>query len=163
MGARESYIVTALTNRSLTSIGKFCDAGCEASFNQHTMAVTKDEQVPLKGTRDVMTGLQRVTIHILDRTTHQINHLHQVNGKENDIKYTHATAFSLVQDTWAKAFNRGYFNTWSGLTAKDIDKMTKSESTIKDHIAQSRKKYRSTITNKSSGEDQGHLHTVKEI
>ena len=126
------------------------------------MAVTKDEQVPLKGTRDIMTGLRRVTIHILDRTTHQSNHLHQVNGKENDIKYTHATAFSLVQDTWAKAFNRGYFNTWSGLTAKDIDKMTKSESTIKDHIAQSRKKYRSTITNKSSGEEQAHSDPVQE-
>ena len=103
------------------------------------MYVTKDEQVMLQGTMDVMIGLWRVPLQILDIPTHQSNRLHQVNDKENSIKYLHAAAFSLVQDTWGKSVNRGYFNTWPGLTAKDIHNTTKFESTIMGKIAQSRK------------------------
>ena len=99
-GGIESHIHTGLAHISTISIGKLCDAGCEASFNQHTMSVAKDEQVLLQGTRDVMTGLCRVPFQILDRTTHQSNRLHQVNGKENSIKYLHVEAFIPVQDTW---------------------------------------------------------------
>ena len=76
----------------------------------------------LQDTRYVITGLFRVPLQSLDRPTPQINHLHQVNGKENTIKYLHAAAFILVQDTCAKAVNRGYFDTWLGLTEKDIKK-----------------------------------------
>ena len=38
-----------------------------------------------------------------------------------------------------KSVKRGYFNTWHGLTEKDINKIPKAESTIKGHLAQSRK------------------------
>ena len=38
-----------------------------------------------------------------------------------------------------KDVNRGYFNTWPGLTAKDIHKMTKDEANIKGNLTQSRK------------------------
>ena len=41
--ARESHILPGLAYSSLISIGKLCDAGCEASFNQHNMVVTKDK------------------------------------------------------------------------------------------------------------------------
>ena len=112
------------------------------------MDVNKDKQVALKGTSDVMPGLWRVPIQRLDITTHQSNNLHQVNGKENAIKYLHAEDFSPVQDTWARAVNRGYFNTWPGLTAKDINKMPEAEATIKGHIVHIRKKSRSTTTKK---------------
>ena len=102
-GDREANILPGLAHISLIPIGKLGDTGCESIFNQHTMVVTKDEQVVLQGARDVMTGLWSVPIHILDITTHQSNHLNQVNGKENSIKFLHAAAFSSVQDTWAKA------------------------------------------------------------
>ena len=68
-GAREAHILSGLSHRSLISIVKLCDSGCESIFNQHTMAVTKDEHVLLQVTRDVMTGLWRVPIHILDIPT----------------------------------------------------------------------------------------------
>ena len=103
------------------------------------MAVTKDKQVVLQGTRDIITGFWRMPLQILDRPTHKSNHLHQVNVKENSIKYLHAAAFSLVQDTCSKDVNRGYFNTWPGITEKDINNMPKAEATIKGHLAQIRK------------------------
>ena len=98
------------------------------------MAVTKDKQVVLQGKRELMTGLWRVPLQIIYIPTNQNNNLHQVNGKENSIKYLHTAALIPVQDTWARAVNRGYFNTWPGLTEKDINKMTKAEATIKGYI-----------------------------
>ena len=60
---------------------------------------------------NAIKGLWRVSLQSLDRPTNQIKHLHQVNGKENFIKYLHTAVFSPVQDTWDKSVNRGYFNT----------------------------------------------------
>ena len=117
-GAREAQILQRLAHSYLSSIGNFFDSGCAASVNQHTMAVTKDKQVVLQGTMGVMTGLWRITLHSLDRPTHHINNLHQVNDKENAIKYPHAEAFNPIQDTWAISVDMGYFNTWPGLTEK---------------------------------------------
>ena len=88
--AREAHILPGLEHISLISIGKFCDYGCEASFNHHNMSDTKYEQVLLKGTRDIMTGLWRVPFQSLDISTNQRNQLHQFNGKEKSNKYLHA-------------------------------------------------------------------------
>ena len=81
-----------------------------------------------------MTGLCIVPLQILDRPYKKTNHLNQVNGKKNSILYLHAAAFSPVQDTWAKSVNRGYFKTWPELTEKDIQNITKYESTVKGHL-----------------------------
>ena len=104
------------------------------------MVVTKYEEVLFQGTRDIITGLWRVPLQSLYRSTNQSKHLHQVNGKDNDIKYLHEAAFIQVQYTWAKADNRYYLNKWTGITAKYIHKMTKADAIIKGHITQSRKK-----------------------
>ena len=98
------------------------------------MAVTKYEQVVLKGTRDVMAGLWRVNIQILDRPTHQSNHLHQVNGKEMSSSTYMRRHLSQYKTHEKKAVNRGYLNTCPGLTEKYINKMTKTEATIKGDI-----------------------------
>ena len=102
------------------------------------MVITKYKHIVLQGKRDVMAGLWRVPTQSLYRTTHQSNTIHQVNGKENDIIYLHAAKFSLVQDTWERSVNRGYFNTWTGLTEKYINNMPKAKATIKGHVLQSR-------------------------
>ena len=86
-----------------------------------------------------MTGLWRVPLQSLDRPANQSNNLNQVNGKESAIKYLHASEFIPVQGTWARSVNRGYFNTWPGITSKYINRMPKAESTIKVHLAQSMK------------------------
>ena len=100
--AREYHIISVLSYRSLLSIGKLCDAGCESNFDQHTIDVTKYDKIVLQGKNYGITGLWIVPLQILDRPTHQSNNIHQFNGKENSIKYLCAAAFSPVQDTWAK-------------------------------------------------------------
>ena len=59
---RKAHTLPGLSHSSLIYIGKLCDAGCEASFNQHNMAITKYKQVLLQGTRDIMTGLWRFSL-----------------------------------------------------------------------------------------------------
>ena len=54
---RGAHILPGLVHISLIYIGKMCDAGCESSFNQHNMVVTKYEEVLLECTRYVMIGL----------------------------------------------------------------------------------------------------------
>ena len=117
------------------------------------MAITKYKHTVLQGKRDVMAGLWRVPNQSLYRTTNQSNTIHQVNGKENDMLYLHAAEFSLVQDTWERSVNRGYFNTWTGLMEKYINKIPKSDSTIKGHHTQIRKHARSTTTKNNIGDE----------
>ena len=69
-GYREAHTPPGLPHSSLISIGKLCDSGCEASFNQNKMTVTKYKHVVLQGTRDVMKGLRIVPLHSLDRPTY---------------------------------------------------------------------------------------------
>ena len=68
--------------------------------------------------RYVMTSLWIVPLQSIDILTHQRNNILKVNGNYNSIKYMHAAEFSPVQDTWAKAVNCGYLNTWPLLTEK---------------------------------------------
>ena len=134
--ARESDTIPGIAHSSLIFIGKLCDSVCKSNFNQHTMAVTKYDKILLQCKRDEMTDLWRVPLQILDRATHQSNNIHQVNGKDNDIKYLHMAAFSPVQDTLTKAFKWGHFNIWPELMAKETNNMTNAEATTKGHLTQ---------------------------
>ena len=58
------------------------------------MSVTYNKQAVLQGTRDIITGLCRVTLQSLYITTQQNNNIHQVNGKETAINDIHAAYFS---------------------------------------------------------------------
>ena len=81
-GAREAQILQRLAHSYLSSIGDFFDSGCAASVNQHTMAVTKDKQVVLQGTRGIMKSLWRVPLQIFYISTQQSNNIYQINDKE---------------------------------------------------------------------------------
>ena len=125
--AREYHKIPGLAHTPLLSIGKMCDVGCEARFNQHTMDVTKYKQVVFQDKRDVITGLWRVPLQIFDITKQQSNSIHQVNVRENSIRYLHVEKFSPVQGTWERSINRGYFNTWPGTTEIHINNIPKAK------------------------------------
>ena len=80
--AREFHILPGLVHSSFISIGKLCYAGFESSFNHHTMAVIKDKQVVLQGTRGIMKSLWRVPLQIFYISTQQSNNIYQINDKE---------------------------------------------------------------------------------
>jgi hypothetical protein len=63
------------------------------------------------------------------------------------IQYLHAAAFSPVPSTCIAAIQRGFFQSWPGLTATAVQKhLPKSEATTKGHMDQTRKNLRSTKT-----------------
>ena len=121
--AREAHIIPGLTHSSLVSIGKLCDEGCEATFNKKEVHIIKDNEIILTGQRDLHTGLWRIPL--TDATTNNIpkapaslqcHNAYQTNKIPELIQFLHATAFSPVPTTWIRAIQRGFFQSWPGLT-----------------------------------------------
>lgn len=154
-GARDAHILPGLTHSSLVSIGKLCDAGCTASFNQQKVIVHKKGNTLLEGKRDFRTGLWRFPLSNNKTTTntvgpspnHQTNSAYQTTTISTLIDFLHATAFSPVKSTWIKAIQRGFFRSWPGLTTTAVTKhFPQSEATTKGHMDQIQKNTRSTKT-----------------
>jgi hypothetical protein len=55
--ARDAHILTCLAHSSLLSIGKLCNAGCEAKFNDQEVVITKNNSKLLQGQRNRQTGV----------------------------------------------------------------------------------------------------------
>ena len=65
--------------------------------------------------------------------------------KQNLIRYLHAACFSPVKSTWLKAYTKGNFLTWPGLTEDLIKKhLPLSTSTVQGHLHKERQNLQST-------------------
>ena len=146
--AREAHLLPGLSHSSLLSIGKMCDAGCTALFNKDTVTIHHNGIQILGGTRDTRTGLWRLPLHqpVIDVTpSHAINSAYDTDSIPALMQFLHATAFSPVKSTWISAINRGFFQSWPGLTAQMVRKhLPKSVATTKGHLDQTRANQRST-------------------
>jgi hypothetical protein len=60
--AREAHILPGLAHSSLVSIGKLCDAGCEAKFDNQEVVITKNNINLLRGQCGRCTGLWRIPL-----------------------------------------------------------------------------------------------------
>jgi hypothetical protein len=164
--AWEAHILPGLTHSSLVSIGKLCNAGCEAHFTAIKVIINKDNRLLMTGPRDQQTGLWRIKLNNQPTpkptkiTKHKhckgfINHAYQEQTIPELMQFLHATAFSPVPSiTWINAIQQGFFQGWSGLTATAVRKhLPKSEATSKGHLVQTRKNVRSTKTTKNPCSD----------
>ena len=59
--AKEAYVVQGL-DKNLISIGKLCDAGCEAIFTKYEVGIYKNKIKLLQGTRNQQKGLREVPL-----------------------------------------------------------------------------------------------------
>jgi hypothetical protein len=167
--AREAHILPGLAHSSLVSIGKLCDAGCEAKFDNQEVVITKNNINLLRGQRDRCTGLWRIpltnneestitsnrpTMECNNATNIPPNKMHSkpdatighntvcYNAYQHHripelIQYLHTAAFSPVPSTWIAAIQRGFYQSWPGLTAAAVRKhLPKSEATTKGHLDQ---------------------------
>ena len=55
--ARDAHIFSSLVSGSLYCVGKLCDDGCEAYFNNNICTITKNGKLVLSGTRTVNSQL----------------------------------------------------------------------------------------------------------
>jgi hypothetical protein len=109
---------TGLTHSSLISIGKLCDAGCTATFRKNNVIITKDETTLLQGQQVWRFLLNNNTQTITDapHTLLQCNSVYQTNNIPALIKFLQAAAFSPVESTWLQAIQKGFFDSWPGIT-----------------------------------------------
>jgi hypothetical protein len=77
---------------------------------------------------------------------------YQINKIPELIQYLHSAAFSSpVISTRITAIQRGFFQSWPGLTTAAINKhLLKSEATMKGHINQTRTNIQSTKTKEAT-------------
>jgi hypothetical protein len=71
--AREAHILPGLAHSSLVSIGKLCDVGCEAKFDNQEVVITKNNINLLRGQRDRCTGLWRIPLTNNEESTITLN------------------------------------------------------------------------------------------
>jgi hypothetical protein len=132
-----------LTHSSLLSIGKLCDAGCNATFTHATVVITHHDATIMHGSRDPCTGLWRLPLsHTPPNTTtptvtpeYQCRSVYQTTTLPTLVKYLHAAAFSPTASTWIPAIKRGFFQSWPGLTPELARKyFPQLEATTKGHM-----------------------------
>jgi hypothetical protein len=106
--ARQAHLIPGLTHSSLVSIGVLCDSGCEATFDDKQVIITKDGHTLFQGRQDTCTGLWGFPMTNLEQPPtyqHEPNNqcasvLQLQTGIRRMIRYLHATAFSPVKTTW---------------------------------------------------------------
>ena len=152
VAVRKVHLFPDLQNKSLLSLGQFCDNGYEIQLTQTSIHIknTTDPSLSLTGSRAGpnsmwMINLLPPTINTTNRTIQQMNNVYEVSKQRDIVQYLHKAAFSPVPSTWITAINAGFFATWPGLTADLVRKhLDKSPATTKGHMKQLRMNIRST-------------------
>jgi hypothetical protein len=139
--ARKAHILPGLVLNSLISVGQLCDNGCNVTFTQAQVTVSKNGECVMYGYRDPKSRLWRVDLKQRFETKEvQCNHAHGNSNKKDLINYLHAACFSPVKSTGITAIKNGHFTSWPGLTEHAVEKhLYKSTSTTKGHLNQQRK------------------------
>ena len=92
-----------------------------------------------------MIDLERASKQQKKQSIAQINNAYTTGPKKNLIEYYHKCLCSPTIDTWCKAIDKGFFNTWPNLTSEAVRKyISKSAATSKGHLVQQRQNLRST-------------------
>jgi hypothetical protein len=144
--ARKAHILLGLVHSSLISVGQLCDSGCDVTFTQEQVTVSRDGKCVMYGSRDPRLRLWRVDLKKKCETKNvQCNHAHDNSNQKYLINYLHAVCFSPVKSTWIAAIKNGHFTSWTGLTEHVVEKhLCKSILTTKGHLNQQRQHARST-------------------
>jgi hypothetical protein len=144
--ARNAHILPGLVHNSLISVGQLCDNGCNVTFTQEQVTVSKNGKHLMYGSRDPKSRLWQVNLKQKFETKHvQCKHAHENSNQKDLINYLHAAFFSPVKSTWITAIKHGHFTSWPGLTEHAVEKhLSKSTSTTKGHLNQQRQNARTT-------------------
>ena len=140
--AREAHAAPTITN-NLLSVSVLCDAGCQVFFHEHGCEVTFNGETILRGWRDFITNMWRVSL-IPDGGNNIIpandaseitsavpmpdflaNSIYECETTNQLIHFYHATMGFPVTSTWCKAIDAGYFRGWPSLTSKRVRKFIK--------------------------------------
>jgi hypothetical protein len=138
--ARKAHILPGLVHNLLISAGQLCDSGCDVTFTQEQVTVSRYGKCAMYGSRDPRSRLWRVELKKKFETKNvQCKHAHDNSNHKDLINYLHSACFSPVKSTWIKAIKNGHFTSWPGLTEHAVEFfLSKSTSTTKGHLNQQR-------------------------
>ena len=126
----------------MVSIGKLCDAGCEAIFKKDIVHITKNNQILLEGKRNAINGLWEVPLH-----PEQCNLSYMSKNVREMTRFMFAALGSPSLSTLHKAIRKGYLKSWPGLTTTNVTQHIQfNDATMKGHLDHVRKNLRSTTT-----------------
>ena len=140
----QSHVLPDLHNRSLLSIGQFCDHGFQVNFNKTAMHLANYDTT-IHGIRESSNGLYYIEINPQSSSPasgmvtipHAENSAYSMTTKRDLVQYLHRADFSPVVSTCNKSIDAGYFATWNGLTSKLVCKhLPLSIYTTKGHLWQ---------------------------
>jgi hypothetical protein len=98
--ARKAHILPGLVHNSLISVGQLWDNGCNVTFTQEQITVSRDGKCVMYESRDPKSRLWRVDLKNKFETKHaQCNHAHDSSNQKDLINYLHAACFSPVKST----------------------------------------------------------------
>ena len=145
--ATEAHLFPDLGATSLLSIGKLCDAGCEAKFRATDCIITFMGDVILKGTRNHTTtnNLWQIATTKQKETKHSANAISIPGATPKDIiLFFHAAFFAPVLSTFIKAIASNFINI-PGLTIQALKQHAPNAvATAKGHMRQKRQGIQST-------------------
>ena len=151
--ARTAHLFPALTNTSLLSIRKLCDAGCQAVFTDKEVIINWRGRVLLKGNRCPHTKLWQVPLQTKP-FYHQANRITGTNTVAETVKFSHAALYSPRVSTLTAAVAKMYVKRFPGLTVKNLKKYPpQSVATAKGHLDQKRANQQSTKASTQNDSD----------
>jgi len=143
----------------LLSVGKFANVGYTTVIHPYQKGVTLHregtitihQRTPpeLQGCRSAsglweMSLQQQLHTHPNNKTE-QLNSVYDLPSTEMKIRYLHGAAGFPVKDTWIAAIKAGNYDTWPGLSAKEVERyFPESDKTAKGHMNRQRQNVRST-------------------
>jgi hypothetical protein len=96
--SRKTHILPGLVHNSIISVGQLCDSGCDVTFTQEQVTVSRDGKCVMYGSCDPRSRLWRVDLTKKFETKNvQCNHAHDNSNKKDLINYLHAVCFSPVK------------------------------------------------------------------
>ena len=151
--ARIAHLFPALTDTSLLSIRKLCDAGCHAHFDKDNVTITYRGNVLLKGNTCPHTRLWQVPLQTKP-FYHQANKITPTSTAENMVKFSHAALFSPAETTLKTALENKLIKNFPGLTLSTLKKYPpNSTATPKGHLDQTRANQQSTKPKPTNSEE----------
>ena len=149
--ATSGHVIPNL-NKSLLSIGKFCDANYTAVFTNKDVKICKspiqipEHEILLTGHRNAKNGLYVTDFHNIStaHSANKVDHMQNATTK-NSITFLYLAAFSPAISTLTQAIQKGFFHSWPGFTVNAIKKYVSDMPHVSagrmDHV---RKNIRST-------------------
>ena len=162
--ARQANILPGLT-KSLISVNKMAENGYTTIFRpgdegvtfhkKGTLTITTSEPPVLQGCKRRGKILWTVSVPTMKSTREEAANVYNLPTITQTIKYLHAAAGYLTEDTWIKAIKAGNYISWPGLTATAVRKhFPESDETQKGHMKRQRQGVRSTKTHQTTNEDE---------